>query len=101
MNLDDLQSTLFDWQKRQYPMSNIWTDIAGIAEEFGELARVFIAQHNGVDPDKFESYEAAEKDAIGDIMVYLGQLASKRGYSLEDCYRTAAEDVMDDESRHG
>lgn len=100
-DLDELQARLFDWQKTKYPMSNVWTDIAGIAEEFGELASTQIDIMVGREPDNFEDNDAAMKDAIGDIMVYLGQLASKHGLSLEECYESAAEEVTDDDSRHG
>lgn len=96
-----LQERLFDWQKRTYPMSNVWTDIAGIAEEFGELASTQINIFVGRETEGFEDNEEAMKDAIGDMMVYLGQLAAKHGLSLEECYEHAADEVTDDESRHG
>lgn len=100
-DLDKLQEQLFQWQTRKYPMSNVWTDIAGIAEEFGELASTQIDIMVGREPDKFEDNDEAMKDAIGDMMVYLGQLASKHGLSLEECYEHAAVEVQDDDSHHG
>lgn len=99
--MKDLQAKLFDWQEETYPMSNIWTDIAGIAEEFGELASVQLAIFVGKEVDGFESNEEALKDSIGDMMIYLGQLASKHGLELAECYEQAANEVLDEESRHG
>jgi NTP pyrophosphatase (non-canonical NTP hydrolase) len=97
----DVQAKMAIWQANEYPQSSVWTDVAGIAEEFGELASTQIDILVGRQPDKFETNEDAMKDAIGDILVYLGQLASKHGLTLEECYESATEEVLDEESHHG
>lgn len=97
-----IQDQMYEWQQETYPQSDVWTDIAGIAEEFGELAQVQIDKHVGREPrDDFNTNEEAMKDAVGDMMVYLGNFAAKHELNLLDCYQYAAEEVTDDESRHG
>ena len=99
--LTQIQYELFAWQKENYPSSDVWTDIAGIAEEFGELARVQIDIMVGREPEKFDSNEEAMKDAIGDVLIYLSQLASKHGISVAEAMTEATGEIMDEESHHG
>lgn len=100
-DIDERQAELYEWQTETYPESDVWTDISGIAEEFGELAGTQIDIHVGRATDGFDSQEDALKDAIGDLMVYLGQYAAKHDLSLHECYEFAAENVLDEDSRHG
>lgn len=99
--LTEMQLQLFAWQQENYPDSTVWTDVAGIAEEFGELASTQIDIMIGREPDKFESNEEAMKDAIGDVLIYLSQLSSKHGISFADALNSASAEIQDEDSHHG
>jgi NTP pyrophosphatase (non-canonical NTP hydrolase) len=100
-HLTELQLSLFAWQQENYPNSTVWTDIAGIAEEFGELASTQIDVMIGREPEKFDSNEEAMKDAIGDVLIYLSQLASKHNISFAQALHSASAEIQDEESHHG
>lgn len=61
----------------------------GVNEEAGELAHSVLKRAQGIREDEDGVGEAAEKDAVGDIVVYLADFCHRRGYDLEDCVREA------------
>jgi len=54
----------------------------GIVEEVGELAHALLKQIQGI--RQGEDLREKERDAVGDIMIYLLDFCARRGYSAEE-----------------
>lgn len=61
----------------------------GAAEEVGELAHSVLKRGQGIRLEDDDVGPAAERDAVGDIIVYLADFCYRRGYDLEACVREA------------
>lgn len=73
------------WLAENFPNYEAWECVVGAQEELGELAAAFLKAHqciNKKDP-------AAERDAVGDIIIFLMGFCTARGYAIEDCIREA------------
>jgi NTP pyrophosphatase (non-canonical NTP hydrolase) len=59
----------------------------GVVEEVGELSHALLKQEQGIRGTRAEHEEAAQ-DAVGDIVVYLADLCTSRGWSFADIVET-------------
>lgn len=81
----NLQTEMNDWQRAQFPDSDVSSSALGLAEETGEVCRLVlkhIQNHRGMgDPATFRQMLS---DELGDVFVYMTNLAGKAGISLEE-----------------
>lgn len=61
----------------------------GVNEEAGELTHSVLKRAQGIRLYESGVGEDAEKDAVGDIIVYLADFCYRRGYDLDECVRRA------------
>jgi NTP pyrophosphatase (non-canonical NTP hydrolase) len=76
-----IQLEQLEWQKRNFPTNTQMEPLLGIVEEVGELCHAVLKQHQGIRIN--EDHEAAIKDAIGDIMIYMLGYCNLLNYDLE------------------
>ena len=85
MDLADLQMWQAEWAANNFLAGR--TDgidpLLGVVEEVGELCHAILKQRQGI-RGSFEEHEANAKDAVGDIIVYLADLCTRRGWDLND-----------------
>jgi NTP pyrophosphatase (non-canonical NTP hydrolase) len=62
-------------------------------EELGELAHAHLKQEQGIRSN--EDHDAAARDAIGDVVIYLMDYCSVRGWDFSDCVSEAWGDVSE------
>jgi NTP pyrophosphatase (non-canonical NTP hydrolase) len=65
----------------------------GVVEEVGELAHANLKEKQGIRGTTEEHIEA-EKDAVGDILIYLTGYCSYRGWDMLELFEQTAEQVM-------
>lgn len=91
--MEGLQVRLHEWRQRNFPGATAEDQLLGVVEEVGELAHAMLKRKQGIRGTD-EEHEDAEKDAIGDILVYLAGLCSCRRYHMRHIYETIAQEVM-------
>lgn len=64
----------------------------GMLEELGELSHAVLKRKQKIRLN--EDHEAKEKDAIGDLMIYLLDYCSRRGFSASEILRNTWENVV-------
>jgi NTP pyrophosphatase (non-canonical NTP hydrolase) len=94
-----LQSRLRAWRQHNFPTSDGPTKIPGaihllgVAEEAGELAKAHIKQEQGIRGTP-EEWEKKAQDSVGDIVIYLMQYCSDRGWNFQDLVTIVATEVL-------
>lgn len=94
IDLSGLQTDLHEWQREHFPDTGADESLMGAVEELGELAHATLKGKQGLEGERFATGPEAEKDAIGDCVVFLMQYASSRGYDIEECIEGAAEEAL-------
>lgn len=79
-NLTKLQQEIHEWRLYNFPLSNEEDQFVGLVEEIGELAHVRLKIRQGIRNVDLNT----ERDAIGDILIYLFNYCSERQYDIED-----------------
>lgn len=90
LTLPNFQNELGAWLARQ-PFGldqESWQPLLGIQEEVGELSHAHLKESQGI-RGSAEKHQAAARDAVGDIMVYLAGYCHARGWSLQECLEKA------------
>lgn len=82
MSLDDLEERTLAW-KEKHNINNMWSQASKVTEEWGETVG---EMNHGRFGDEF-------KDGIGDVLVSLTIYAYICGYSLEECWERALEEI--------
>jgi NTP pyrophosphatase (non-canonical NTP hydrolase) len=82
------------WQEMNFPNSTEHQCFYGIVEEIGELSHALLKMDQGIRGTKAE-HMAEVKDAIGNIVIYLAGLCSKRGISLQEAVEMAWSEVKE------
>jgi NTP pyrophosphatase (non-canonical NTP hydrolase) len=85
-----LQQESQKWRQHSFPPEHRTAVLQalGICEESGELAHAVLKREQGIRGDD-EQHSRDERDAVGDIVVYLAGFCSSRGYDLEACVKSA------------
>jgi NTP pyrophosphatase (non-canonical NTP hydrolase) len=88
---------------------NVWSDhnfgdtrgieaasncLLGVMEEGGELCHAILKSKQGIRGTQ-EEHEAAAKDAIGDMLIYLFNLCGKMDWRMSDCLLDAWMEVSE------
>ena len=118
MNLDQLQSEVQRWAMHNFPDATSMEPLMGLVEESGELAEslpgdprisgltillgrlhhAFLKRYQRIRLS--EDHNAAIRDAVGDITIYLAHFCALEGISLDDCVNRAWEEVKKRDWRH-
>lgn len=79
--LRNLQNEQRPWVKHNFGDRPSWMPLLGIVEELGELAHAHLKQAQGI--RRQENHEELAKDAVADIVIFLADYCSARGFDLE------------------
>jgi|WetSurMetagenome_2_1015567.scaffolds.fasta_scaffold10221_5 NTP pyrophosphatase (non-canonical NTP hydrolase) len=91
-DLKQLQQEHLTWSLENFPDNrDPIHPVLGVVEEVGELSHALLKQAQGIRGSHAE-HEAAAQDAIGDIVIYLCDVCSRRGWDFDEIvYRTWAQ----------
>lgn len=94
-NLLEIQLKLGHWEQDNFPndIKNPWVNLLGVSEEVGELCHSYLKLHQKIRGSEQKHIEEG-KDAVGDILIYLFNFCSKMGWNLEDCLKSAMDQVL-------
>lgn len=79
--LQDLQESLYNWQKYNFGDQDNERMLLGVFEESGELCHAQLKLEQGI-RGSIEKHEADMRDAIGDVMIYLLNYMSGLGEKI-------------------
>lgn len=88
MSIKTLQQEQKQWAEYNFPKKPNWNmmlgtgALLGIIEEVGELAHAHLKEAQGIRGDQTK-HQAAAKDALGDIFIYMLDYMSSRGWDAE------------------
>lgn len=68
--LQEIQKEHREWSLKNFGEHPTWHPLLGIQEEIGELAHAYLKREQGIRGTR-EEHDAAIKDAVGDVMIYL------------------------------
>lgn len=86
-DLKEFQQEVGEWSKRNFDNQVSYHPLLGVAEEVGELCHAHLKEEQKI--RVHEDHVAAAQDAIGDILIYMADYCSRRGFDLEDCVSAA------------
>lgn len=90
-NLNDIQLQQKAWSAENFGPQSPLLPLLGIGEELGELHHAVLKREQGIRKD--EDHLAMEKDAIGDMCIYLMDYCSRRGFVLMELIEDAWDEV--------
>lgn len=90
-SLNSLQKEVAEWSENNFPDQPAENPLLGVGEEYGELTHAVLKDKQGIRMDESDVSLDAEKDAVGDIVIFLADFCSRRGYTLGDCVSAAWE----------
>lgn len=79
--LAELQARHAEWARKNFPDERPRDVFLGVVEEVGEWAHCVLKSHQGI-RGTVAQHEAAERDAIGDVLQYMLHYCELRGWSL-------------------
>lgn len=82
MTLFQLQAENKEWADRNFPGYEFYQPILGLMEELGELCHAELKRTQGIRGDA-QKHEGAAKDAVGDIVIFLANYCSARGFDMQ------------------
>lgn len=95
LSLAQLQALLKQWRNWNFPNSkSAHEPLLGALEELGELAHAHLKGEQGIRGTAGE-HAAKGRDAVGDVVLYLADYCSQRGWLLEECVEAAWEEIRD------
>lgn len=84
MTLRKLQQQQRAWVRHNFPSRHDYYSLLGVVEELGELSHAHLKMRQGIRGTKAE-HEAAAKDAVGDLVIFLADYCTAMGFDLEAC----------------
>lgn len=92
--LDLVQRECSVWQAKNFPASREKPvhPLLGIVEEVGELAHSFLKCEQGIRGTP-EQHEADQKDAVGDMLIFLMDFCTQKGWKVSDVLRKTWDEV--------
>jgi NTP pyrophosphatase (non-canonical NTP hydrolase) len=94
MSLRSTQNRLRAWANYNFPNAPSWQPLLGVGEEMGELFHAFLKRSQGI-RGTVEEHRAAERDAIGDLLIYLMDFANREDHDIQECLEGAWEEIED------
>jgi NTP pyrophosphatase (non-canonical NTP hydrolase) len=89
--LSEIQTDQILWSEWNFGKHPAWHPLLGIQEEVGELAHAFLKRTQGI--RKNQDHDAAIRDAVGDIVIYLMDFCSCEGIDLQEAVEEAWDTV--------
>jgi len=83
MHLRQVQDEQVPWVNHNFPGRPAWQPLLGAVEELGELAHAHLKADQEI-RGTAEEHEEAAKDAVGDIVIFLADYCTARGWDMED-----------------
>lgn len=93
--LEVVQAEHLVWSEHNFgtkPGDDVANPFIGAVEEMGELAHALLKKRQGIRGTP-EEHDAAAKDAIGDVMIYLIHLCNLNGWSMRDILEETWQEV--------
>src|SRR5688572_26197268 len=90
--LDSLQKRVAKWEAANFPEAAEWEVTLGVCEEVGEIADCVVKMARGIRVDEYS--EERLRDALGDAVVYMMGICSRRGWSLHDVISDTVREVV-------
>lgn len=91
MTLRELQEQQKPWVEHNFAPRPSWYPLLGAVEELGELAHAHLKACQGI--RLTENHEAAKRDAVADIIIFLADYCTAEGFDLQECVEVAWEQV--------
>lgn len=86
-DLNELKRDVYKWSTENFGVEQPYQyPLMGVAEEFGELITSVLKQKQGIDDEhKYQDRvgEESEKDAVGDMVVYLVDFCARFPHTLD------------------
>lgn len=92
LNLRVIQSENEEWATKNFGPRVPILSLLGIVEEVGELSHSHLKRDQGIRGTK-EEHDAAGKDSVGDIVIYLMDYCNGMGWDLESIIRETWDEV--------
>ena len=92
LDLDELQSQVAAWSRKNFGDQPSYRPLLGVVEEVGELCHAHLKGEQGIRHTAAELV-AMQKDAVGDIVIYLLDYCEREGIDLAECVVGAWEQV--------
>lgn len=89
--LKQLQAEQRAWVAHNFVDRPTWMPLLGAMEELGELAHAHLKEAQGI--RLHENHTEKAKDAIADIVIFLADYCSSRGFDFEELVRTTWDQV--------
>lgn len=83
MTFKQLQAEVGEWSRYNFPDSTPRDPYEGVIEELGELAHARLKGRQGIRGTAVE-HEAAEKDALADLLIFMTNYCDRAGIDLEN-----------------
>lgn len=81
MTFRQLQEEQRPWVQRNFGEHPSWHPLLGAVEELGELAHAHLKEAEGIRTN--EDHEENAKDAVADVIIYLADYCTSRGFDLQ------------------
>lgn len=82
IDLKKIQIQADEWQLKNFGPATTNQMMLGVMEELGELAHAELKDQQGIRNN--EDHKANQKDAVGDIQIYLIQYCNTKGFDIEE-----------------
>ncbi len=85
MLLSDIQEEMKPWLRHNFGDRPAWQPLLGLMEELGELSHAFLKREQGI--RTAEDHDAAIRDGVADILIYLMDFCNAEGINLATALR--------------
>lgn len=92
-DINTIQEEQRAWSLANFGPQSPLLPLLGVVEELGELAHAVLKREQGIRKD--ENHLANEKDAIGDVCIYLLDYCNRRGFNLLELINGAWDEVCE------
>jgi NTP pyrophosphatase (non-canonical NTP hydrolase) len=86
LDLALIQEQVKEWANRNFGNVQSWQPLIGMQEELGELSHAFLKREQGIRGTVGE-HNAAIRDALGDIVIYMLDFCQRENIELEEVIR--------------
>lgn len=83
LTLRQLQAEQKQWVEHNFPGREDYYPLLGAVEELGELAHAHLKQRQGI-RGTAEQHAAKAKDAVADVIIFLADYCTARGFDLQE-----------------
>jgi NTP pyrophosphatase (non-canonical NTP hydrolase) len=84
LTFERFQEIQNEWALENFGEEEAWKSLIGLQEELGELSRAHLKSEQGI-RGTAEKWEREGRKEVGDIITFLSQYCSRRGWKLHEC----------------